>query len=687
MLKHRKINQICWAALVMTVLISVLFAAAASQGLIVSDNSSGYEKRLFDTSRVHTVDIVMEDWEGFLKTAMLEEYSPCTVVIDGEKYANVGIRAKGNTSLSQVAAYGNNRYSFKIEFDQYERQGNYYGLDKLNLNNMIHDNTYMKDYLSYQMISRAGAASPLASYAYITVNGEEWGLYLAVEAVEESFLQRNYGRDYGKLYKPDSMSMGGGRGFGRDFNIDDFYRQTGGENTEDASPARTTPPEGFQPPGGGMAPPGGFDPSSMFPGNGAMPEGFDPSVFADGGRDGQAPGGFSPMEGGFGGMTGQRDVRLQYIDDDPASYPNIFNQAKTKITSNDQTRLIASLKKLSAGEDIADVVDVDSVIRYLVAHDFVRNDDSYTGMMVHNYYLYEKNGALSIIPWDYNLAFGGFSMGGMGGNRAGATGEINSPIDSPVSGGTLASRPMVAWIFEDEAYTDLYHQYYAEFITSYFDSGCFEQMMDQTIALISPYVRKDPTAFCTYEEFETGVDTLREFCLLRAKSVSAQLSGDIPSTQAGQGADSTGFVDASHISISQMGTMGGGLGGFGGAPEGERNMPGGQAAFPSFGFREGSQSPDNAGQTAALSEGGSGDNQGPPAFPNEGGFAFPPDTERTPREGRNTPLSGEGGTSAGMPRPAPENQPDAAQTSVRIMLGACALLLLLGIVIVAKYRR
>jgi hypothetical protein len=40
-----------------------------------------------------------------------------------------------------------------------------------------------------------------------------------------------------------------------------------------------------------------------------------------------------------------------------------------------------------------------------------------------------------------------------------------------------------------------------------------------------------------------------------------------------------------------------------------------------------------------------------------------------------------------MPRPAPENQPDAAQTSVRIMLGACALLLLLGIVIVAKYRR
>ena len=524
-----------------------------------------------------------------------------------------------------MAAYGNNRYSFKIEFDQYERQGNYYGLDKLNLNNMIHDNTYMKDYLSYQMISRAGAASPLASYAHITVNGEEWGLYLAVEAVEESFLQRNYGRDYGKLYKPDSMSMGGGRGFGRDFNIDDFYRQTGGENTEDASPAWPTPPEGFQPPGGGMAPPGGFDPTSMFPGNGAMPEGFDPSVFAGGGRDGQAPEGFSPMEGGFGGMTGQRDVRLQYIDDDPASYPNIFNQAKTKITSNDQTRLIASLKKLSAGEDIADVVDVDSVIRYLVAHDFVRNDDSYTGMMVHNYYLYEKKGALSIIPWDYNLAFGGFSMGGMGGNRAGATGEINSPIDSPVSGGTLASRPMVAWIFEDEAYTDLYHQYYAEFITSYFDSGCFEQMMDQTIALISPYVRKDPTAFCTYEELKQVSIPCVSFAFCGQKRVCPAV-GDILHA-GGQGADSTGFVDASHISISQMGTMGGGLGGFAARLRESTICP---AVRRLFLLASGRQSkPGQRRPDGCFERGRQRRQSGSSAFPNEGGFA-----SRRTRNGR-----------------------------------------------------
>ncbi len=104
---------------------------------------------VIDTSAVHTIDIVMDDWDGFLDTCTNEEYTICTVVIDNESYKNVGIRAKGNTSLTQVASYGNDRYSFKIEFDHYDSTKSYYGLDKLSLNNIIQDNTYLKDYLSY----------------------------------------------------------------------------------------------------------------------------------------------------------------------------------------------------------------------------------------------------------------------------------------------------------------------------------------------------------------------------------------------------------------------------------------------------------------------------------------------------------------------------------------------------------
>ena len=218
---HKYMDKICCLALLLALVVTGVFLNATSLGIQAASTTQGYESRLFDTSRVHTIDIVMDDWEGFLEGCTDEEYELCSVVIDNESYNNVAIRAKGNTSLTQVASYGNDRYSFKIEFDHYDSTISYHGLDKLSLNNIIQDNTYMKDYLTYQMMGYFGVDAPLCSYVYITVNGEDWGLYLAVEGVEESFLERNYGSDYGELYKPDSMSMGGGRGNGGEFDLED----------------------------------------------------------------------------------------------------------------------------------------------------------------------------------------------------------------------------------------------------------------------------------------------------------------------------------------------------------------------------------------------------------------------------------------------------------------------------------
>ena len=520
---HKHINKICCVVIVLAVVLTIAVMNGEGLGIRAVSRELGYESRLFDTGSVHTIDIIIDDWAGFLETCTDEEYVLCSVVIDNEAYNDVAIRAKGNTSLTQVASYGNDRYSFKIEFDHYDSTKSYYGLDKLSLNNIIQDNTYMKDYLSYQMMGYFGVDAPLCSYVYITVNGEDWGLYLAVEGVEEAFLERNYGSAYGELYKPDSQSMGGGRGNGGQFNMEDWQPQEGfgGQpEADEQQPGEST----------------GAD----------LKDGF-------GGR-GQ---GMNFTMGGMGGMMGSNDVSLIYTDDEYDSYQNIFNNAKTDITDADKDRLIASLKQLNEGVNIEEVVDVDEVIRYFVVHNFVCNFDSYTGTMIHNYYLYEEDGKLSMIPWDYNLAFGGFM------STQDASELVNYPIDTPVSGGSIESRPMLAWIFASEEYTELYHQYFSEFISSYFDSGYFSEMIDDVRELISPYVEKDPTKFCTYEEFETGITVLKEFCLLRAQSVSGQLDGTIPSTSEGQAEDSSALIDASDISISDMGTMNaGGMGGW-----------------------------------------------------------------------------------------------------------------------------
>ena len=259
------------------------------------------------------------------------------------------------------------------------------------------------------------------------------------------------------------------------------------------------------------------------------------------------------------GGKGSDDVKLKYIDDSFESYSNIFDNAKTDITDADKTRLIESLKKLSDGENIESVVDIEQVIKYFVVHNFVVNGDSYTGSMIHNYYLYEKDGVMSMLPWDYNLAFGTFQS-------SDATSAVNSAIDSPVSGGDISDRPMIAWIFENEEHTNLYHEYFSQFISEYFDSGKFEKEIDAVTEMISPYVEKDPTKFCDYDSFVLGASTLKKFCMLRAESVSGQLCGTISSSNPSGSLSS--MVDASGINISDMGTMS--MGGRGGMPGGER---------------------------------------------------------------------------------------------------------------------
>ena len=493
-------DRIAWAVTALVLVVTILFMNGGSLGLQAMTHIMGYENRLFDNTRVHTIDIVMDDWDELIENAMSEEYYAANAVIDGESYKNIGIRAKGNTSLSTVASLDSERYSFKIEFDQYDSSITYHGLDKLSLNNLIQDSTMMKDYLTYTMMNEFGMAAPLCSFVYITVNGEDWGLYLAVEGVEESFLERNYGSDYGELYKPDSMSFGGDRGNGKNFDRDAF--ETRGESAEDTS---QTAPKTDMPQ---MPDIEKIDPAEQL--EGQLPENFDAS---------DLPEDFAPSErlegekgGGFGFGMGSSDVKLQYIDDEPDSYSNIWNNAKTEITEADQNRLIASLEKLSNGEEIASVVDIEQVIRYFVVHNYVCNDDSYTGMMVHNYYLYEKDGQMTMIPWDYNLAFGTFTA-------SDADSTVNTPIDNPVSGGSGEDRPMWNWILSDESYTELYHQYFTEFLNAVDIQG----IIDNTYNLIQSYVEKDPTAFYTDEEFETGVDTLRQFCSLRSQSISMQL--------------------------------------------------------------------------------------------------------------------------------------------------------------------
>ena len=169
----------------------------------VKAETLSYENKLFDTSYVHTinVEIADDDWEDLKANPTQKTKYQVDITIDGETINDVSFSTKGNTSLSSVSSDSDSdRYSFKVNFGKYVENQTYYGLNKLNLNNIYADATYMKDYISYKIFDEAGVDSQLVSYVDIQINGEEFGLYLAIEDISESYLNRTNDGE-GELYK------------------------------------------------------------------------------------------------------------------------------------------------------------------------------------------------------------------------------------------------------------------------------------------------------------------------------------------------------------------------------------------------------------------------------------------------------------------------------------------------------
>lgn len=456
MIRHRLVDQICLAGLVVALMITAVLSVWAS---VQEENgvAMAYETRLFDDTRVHTIDITIDDWGALIEEAQEERYVPCTMTIDDEVFRQVGIRAKGNNSLRLTSEYELARYSLKVEFDHYLPQGNYHGLDKLSLDASFQDNSYLKTVLAFDMMRFMGVPTPLCSYAWVRVNGEDWGLFLAVEECEEAFAGRNFGWDHGVLYQPD-------------------YRSLNDENA---------------------------------------------------------------------------DVALRYIDEQPSSYPNIFDHAKTPMVHSDQRRLIEALRKLSQGE-VTTAVHTDEVLRYFVVQVFVMNWDSYLGHTGHNYILYEEEGRLWMLPWDYNLAFGTYALG-MSDPIRDPNVLINYPIDTPAEGSIMRQRPLYHELMKEDALFAQYHSLFSSFLADYFDRGRFEALLQEKEALIAPYVKKDPTAFCSYADHQLAVDTLRQVCQKRKESIQGQLEGRYPSTLAQQQAQPGVGVDAAMIDLRALG--------------------------------------------------------------------------------------------------------------------------------------
>ena len=493
-----------------TSLVSETASTSESTDDVPTTNTSAeYEEKIFGKD-VLEISITTEEanWQNLMDNAGDKPWIECDITIDGVTFKDVGIKTKGNTSLQQLVKDESTRYSLKVNFGKYTEGQTCYGLDKLALNNIYADSTYLKEYMSYDLMRFMQVPSSLCTFANITVNGEHYGFFLAVEDADDSYLERIYGSDSNvKGYKPEAMDMAGQPDRK---NMPQMSEQDGNTQRPDFPDGDSS---GFpQRPDGGNMP--------QMPGQGGMPGGM------DGGRNG---------------------VDLTYIDDAPESYSNIFDNHINKIEEEDQQRLIASLKNISNGEKLEESINVDEVLRYTACNVFLVNLDSYLSSNCHNYILTELNGQLSMLPWDYNLSFGTYQC-------KSADDAVNYAIDTVFNGVSEEERPLIAKLLAKEEYREKYHQYLREIAEKYVQSGKFAETVEKVSSVINDYVKTDSTSFDGYDAYVEGIDTLKQLMELRTQSVLGQLDGTIPSTAEEQ-TNSDKLIDASSVDLKKLGTM------------------------------------------------------------------------------------------------------------------------------------
>lgn len=373
--------------------------------------TQAYES-LFQTDNVIDVKITIDDadWQSMLESPMDKDYKQVSVEVDGNKLDNVGFSTKGNMTLRSVASMeDSDRYSFRLKFDKYDKTQTLLGLDKMVLNNNYTDPSYMREILHYEALRSIGMDVPMTNYVNLYVNGELVGFYTGVEAVDDSYLERNYGEDYedGVLYDTEEKSY------------------------------------------------------------------------------------------------------LQYEED--GEYSTL---SKDLGSDKDKTKLknfIQTLNEMPEGEkgDIESVLDVDSALQYIAGNTVLGNYDSYNGDKGHNYMLYsDANGKFTVVPWDFNMSFNGYSAGGGGrgtattGSTTTNTNATNVSIDEPVLGISMENVPMINNLLAVPEYKEKYLTYINE-LTDYLEG--IQDRITELAAEIRPYVEADPTKFYTTEQFESNI--------------------------------------------------------------------------------------------------------------------------------------------------------------------------------------
>ena len=140
-------------------------------------------------------------------------YIPATIVFDDVAFKNVGLRLKGNSSLSNSWSSGIEKLPFRLNFDTLEeehpeiRDQTFFGFPNLNLTSNSQDQSFLRAKVVGDLFREAGMASARTAFVRVFLDRGEGakylGLYTLVEIPDRPMLDTQFGSASGNLYKPN----------------------------------------------------------------------------------------------------------------------------------------------------------------------------------------------------------------------------------------------------------------------------------------------------------------------------------------------------------------------------------------------------------------------------------------------------------------------------------------------------
>lgn len=137
----------------------------------------------------------------------------CSFKFNGIEWYHVGVRYKGNSSLSSTYSSGNRKLPFKLDFDEFEGEypnltdQRFYGFRQFSLKNNYNDASLLHEKVGSDLFRQFGVASPHTSFCELYINTgsgpQYYGIYTLVEEVDDSMIGTQFNDGSGNLYKPD----------------------------------------------------------------------------------------------------------------------------------------------------------------------------------------------------------------------------------------------------------------------------------------------------------------------------------------------------------------------------------------------------------------------------------------------------------------------------------------------------